>query len=65
MKHHKILYSKEASRDLDGIWEYIAKAGRVSAEEFYAWSVQAREKKKDCDQGNISLEEYQDWLKHS
>jgi len=41
------------------------KAGRVSAEDFYAWSVQAREKKKDCDQGNISLEEYQDWLKHS
>jgi len=24
MKHHKILYSKEAFRDLDEIWEYIA-----------------------------------------
>lgn len=41
------------------------KAGRISAEDFYAWSVLAREKKKDCDRGNISLEEYQDWLKHS
>jgi len=24
MKHHKIHYSKEAFRDLDEIWEYIA-----------------------------------------
>ncbi len=40
------------------------KAGRVSAEDFYAWSVQAREKKKACDQGDISLNEYQDWLRH-
>jgi len=24
MKHHKILYSREALRDLDEIWEYIA-----------------------------------------
>jgi len=24
MKHHKILYSKEAFRDLNEIWEYIA-----------------------------------------
>jgi len=39
--------------------------GHCAAEDFYAWGVQAREKKKNCDQGNISLEEYQDWLKHS
>lgn len=41
------------------------KAGRVTAEEFYAWSESAREKKVECDTGAISLEEYQQWLKDS
>ena len=41
------------------------KAGRVTAEEFYAWSEKAREKKVECDTGAISLEEYQQWLKDS
>lgn len=41
------------------------KAERVTAEEFYAWSEKAREKKMECDTGAISLEEYQQWLKDS
>ncbi len=41
------------------------KAGRVTAEEFYAWSEKAREKKAECDGRKITLEEYQQWLKDS
>lgn len=41
------------------------KAGRVAAEEFYAWSEQAREKKAECDTGAITLEEYRQWLRDS
>ncbi len=31
---------------------------------FYAWSEKAREKKAECDDGSISLAEYQEWLKN-
>jgi len=41
------------------------KAGRVTAEDFYAWSEKAREKKAECDTGVISYKEYQQWLKDS
>ena len=41
------------------------KAGKISAEELYAWGEKARAKKVECDDGTISLEEYQDWLKNS
>lgn len=41
------------------------KAGRVTAEDFYAWSEKAREKKAECDTGVISYKEYQRWLKDS
>ena len=41
------------------------KAGRVTAEQFYAWSEQAREMKKKCDCGDITLVEYEKWLKDS
>lgn len=41
------------------------KAGRVTAEVFYAWSEKAREKKAECDNGAITLEEYRRWLKDS
>lgn len=41
------------------------KAGRVTAEEFYAWSEKSREKKAECDSGMTTLEEYQKWLKDS
>lgn len=41
------------------------KAGRISDSEFYAWSEQAREQKKRCDEDNITAEEFQRWLKES
>ena len=41
------------------------RAGRITKEEFYAWSEKAREMKKKCDREIITLEEYVDWLKRS
>ena len=41
------------------------RAGKISAEELYAWGEKARAKKVECDDGSISLEEYQEWLKNS
>ena len=41
------------------------KAGRVTDEQFYAWSEKAREEKKKCDREIISLEEFQQWLRDS
>ena len=41
------------------------KAGRISDSEFYAWSEQAREQKKKCDEGIITAEDFQRWLKES
>ena len=41
------------------------KAGRITDEQFYAWSEQAREMKKKCDRDVITLEEYVEWLKNS
>ena len=41
------------------------KAGRISGSEFYAWSEQAREQKKRCDEGSITAEDFQRWLKES
>lgn len=41
------------------------KAGKISKNEFYAWSEKAREMKKKCDRAIITLEEYVDWLKRS
>ena len=41
------------------------KAGRITDEQFYAWSEKAREEKKRCDREIISLEEFQQWLRDS
>ena len=41
------------------------KAGRITDEEFYAWSEKAREEKKKCDRGIITLEEFKQWLAES
>ena len=41
------------------------KTGRISDSEFYAWSEQAREQKKRCDEGSITAEDFQRWLKES
>ena len=39
------------------------KAGKIPAEDFYQWSEQARRKKQACDKGEITLEEFEAWLK--
>lgn len=41
------------------------KAGKVLPEEVYAWGEKAREKKTECEEGKISLEEFEAWLKQS
>ena len=41
------------------------KAGRITDEQFYVWSEQAREEKKKCDREIISLEDFQQWLRDS
>lgn len=39
------------------------RAGKITAGELYAWGETARMKKAECDDGTISLEEYQEWLR--
>lgn len=41
------------------------KAGKVLPEEVYAWGEKAREKKAECEEGKITLEEFEIWLKQS
>lgn len=59
------LYQKQIQRFFALILEDIDKAGRISDSEFYAWSEQAREQKKKCDEGVITEDEFQRWLKES
>lgn len=51
-------------------WEYKKrfawiKAGRIAPGAFYAWSEKAREKKAECGDGIITLEEFGQWLRES
>lgn len=41
------------------------KAGKIEQDAFYAWSEKAREQKAKCDAGEISLQEFSQWLKGS
>lgn len=41
------------------------KAGKVLPEEVYAWGEKAREKKAECEEGKITLEEFETWLRQS
>ncbi len=41
------------------------KAGKVLPEEVYAWGEKAREKKAECEEGKITLEEFEAWLRQS
>lgn len=52
--------AESANADLRG-----SKSGRISDSQFYAWSEQAREQKKKCDDGIITVEEFRRWLKES
>ena len=58
------LYQKQIQRFFELALD-IDKAGRISDSEFYAWSEQAREQKKKCDEGIITAEDFQRWLKES
>ena len=58
------LYQKQIQRFFKLVLD-IDKAGRISDSEFYAWSEQAREQKKKCDEGAITAEEFGRWLKES
>lgn len=40
------------------------KAGKMTAEAFYAWSEQTRAQKKRCDRGEITAAEFQEWLRN-
>ena len=39
------------------------KAGKITKDEFYAWSEKAREKKTECEDGKITLEGFSQWLR--
>jgi len=41
------------------------KAGKIEPDAFYAWSEKAREKKAECDEEIITLEEYREWMRNS
>ena len=41
------------------------KAKRIDPAVFYEWSARAREKKDACERGELTLEEFQAWLKQS
>lgn len=41
------------------------KAGKVLPEEVYAWGERAREKKAEYEEGKLTLEEFEAWLKQS
>ena len=41
------------------------RAGKLTKDEFYSWSEKAREKKVECEEGKITLEELGRWLKES
>ena len=58
------LYQKQIQHFFELVLD-IDKAGRISDSEFYAWSEQSREQKKKCDEGVITEDEFQRWLKES
>ena len=67
-----IFFSRRRCRCLWSIWmpveavgRYFAQTGRISDEDSYAWSEQARAQKKKYDEGAITLEDFQRWLKES
>lgn len=54
------LYRREHKKRFSWI-----KAGKILPEELYNWGERAREKKAECEEGNISLGEFKAWLKKS
>ena len=61
-KQNEDVIFKEYRREYKKRFAWI-KAGKISQEDFYAWGETAREKKVECDDGTISLDEFKDWLR--
>ena len=40
------------------------KAGKILPEEVYTWGEKAREKKAECEEGKLTLEEFEAWLRN-
>lgn len=65
----------EKSKSEDGVFKIYRReykkrfawirAGRLTKDEFYAWSEKAREKKAECESGEITLTEFSEWLSRS
>ncbi len=58
------LVFKEYRREYKRHFAWI-RAGKLSAEAFADWSKQAQAKKKDCENGKISLDDLKTWMKNS
>lgn len=55
---------KEYRREYKKRFAWI-KAGKIVAEDFYAWGEKARKKMSECEDGKLSLEAFSSWLKQS
>ena len=55
---------KEYRREYKKRFAWI-KARKILPEDFYAWGEKAREKMAECENGEISLKEFSEWLKNS
>lgn len=55
---------KEYRREYKKRFAWI-KAGKIVAEDFYAWGEKARKKMSECEDGELSLEAFSSWLKQS
>ena len=58
------LVFKEFRREYKRRFAWI-KAGKYTEEEFSDWSRRAREKRTECEEEKITLEEFKGWLKKS
>ncbi|WP_242956869.1 hypothetical protein [Flavonifractor sp. An82] len=62
---------QELGRDLQDLPQRVQKrfawikAKRIDPAVFYEWSAKARKKKDACEQGELTLAEFQAWLKQS
>ena len=62
IKHNEDELFREYRREYKKRFARI-RTGRVTKEQFYAWSEQAREKKEACETGKLPRVEFIEWLK--
>ena len=60
----KNLIFKEYRREYKRHFAWI-RMGKYTEEDFTAWSLRARAKRDECEAGQLTLEEFKDWLKGS